>query len=140
MIKTTKREIEVIIYSDFNKIFNNDWSVFKDKATFNQDVGLTIEYSDDDEDRIFNEDWTKVFPNHTSTKTKFYIKYNNILIEEIMCVWVDGGRVILPIPKSSDILEVSKNKYNFSKRIHYIFNGSYDFDDYFNRAKLKVLE
>ncbi len=59
----------------------------------------------------FEEDWVKKFPHGTAYRQIIYIEYGRTRVETVYCALVDGGRYLIPYPKSPDQLVISRKQY-----------------------------
>lgn len=123
------KEIETLLKNSGK----DDWIINDEDGvyTYKNDVNLHIQRSS--ENRDFNEPWAVKFPDKNAKASDYTIYYNNSLIEKKTLVSVDGGRAVLPMPKSNSNNIVDFVSYILAK----IVNAGDQFDSYFNRALLK---
>ena len=117
-----------------------DWKTINtevvSEAALNEDPRLraTIRY---DERGVHTEDFQEPWANNgfADPKAKSYwveVTYDRALIYRHVLVSVDGGRAMLPMPKSRADLNVSKLSY----RLAQLFDPLSTLDEYANRAGL----
>lgn len=123
-------EVENILASSSK----DDWIVNDTLGTFTykNDLNLRIERSP--EDREFNEEWAKNFPDKNARAEDYKVFYNNSFVDEKMLVSVDGSRAILPLPKSESDLTVTAANVNFAR----IVNVGSQFDDYLSESNFSI--
>lgn len=66
-----------------------------DNATFQIEVG--------DDDRPFDEPWSRGFPDRNTTRYSVYLKIGEATFKQLTFVSLDGGRINVPIPKQVTI-------------------------------------
>jgi hypothetical protein len=101
-----------------------------------QDTDLRLEVGYDDDDvhtRDFIEPWANGFPNPKATSYYAYLYYGATLIEDFIVVYVDGGRLALPLPQNGTN-DVPQLRY----RIAQIIDGGGALDQYMKQAGLIV--
>ncbi len=65
------------------------------------DISLRIVFDRGDEsDDEFHEPWVTNFPDPRGTRQPVYIYYGQTRVMEVPCVYVDGGRHVIPFPRS----------------------------------------
>lgn len=52
-----------------------------------------------DNDRPFDEPWSRGFPDGNSTRYSVFLKINGVAFRELTFVSLDGGRINVPLPK-----------------------------------------
>ena len=109
-IKTFEKHVEE---SSWSKEFIGNKEVW----ICGEDNAFQIEIDDKDEE--FREKWTKVFPDSNgSGKHEVFLSINGNRIKSHIFVWADGGRILVPLPKTE-----SKD----DKVIYYWERNSLDF-------------
>jgi hypothetical protein len=81
----------------------------------------------------FQEPWANGFPDPKARSYWAEITYDRAMLDRLVIVSVDGGRAILPMPKSRVDLVVGKLKY----RVAELFDEAATFQQYFSRAGLR---
>lgn len=125
-------------YNDVENILatskKDDWIINDTLGTFTykEDLNLRIERSS--EDREFNEEWARNFPDKNARAEDYKVFYNNSFVDEKMLVSVDGARATLPLPKSETDLTVTSANANFAR----IVNVGNQFDDYLKRSNFSI--
>ncbi len=119
----------------------SDWKVtrndFKDVAVFTRDINLRIEHSHEASgihSNDFREGWANQFPDPYAHSLYYDIYYGMSLLDQIVLVAVDGGRAVLPLPKTQTDLQVSKFAYQVAK----IFDNFNTVDEYIQKAGLTI--
>jgi len=117
----------------------SDWNYYDPEAKyyFKNDVQLTIDRQPAG-DNQFPEAWAHRFPDQSAHAVNFTIAYGATPIKDFWAVEVDGGRSYIPYPKSAAVLTINRWEYAVGKIIN-IANGTYSFDDYFQRAGFSVV-
>jgi hypothetical protein len=107
-------------------------------ASYKPDVSIALAWSKTIHDD-FKEDWAKGFPDPQASSHYVDILYNNSLVERFVYVAVDGFRAYLPLPKRDDL--TVPNKYSdFIRLLNNIARPVDNYDDYFHRAKLQIVD
>ncbi len=117
-------------------MFNDEEGVY----THKKDTNLTIIRDDFENNREFDEEWVKRFPDKKAFVSYHRIFYGSNLIEKVFLVAVDGYRMYIPLPTHKD-LEINKFQYHVGKIINHLFGegerlGNYD--SYLDRAGINV--
>ena len=103
----------------------SDW-LFDDEEgtyTFKKDTGLTIKRDESENERGFDEEWVKRFPDPKAYVSYHKIFYNSSLIKKIFLVAVDGYRMYIPLPKINN-LTINKFQYQIGRIINDSYGGS----------------
>lgn len=86
-------------------------------------------------DEPFDEPWATNFPDRVARVAAYRLWYGSTPVETFYCAAVDGGRAVLPYPKSAQDLSVSPLRYAVGRAVNEDTTG---FLDYFARAGLTV--
>ena len=115
-----------------------DWTYSDEDGIYylSNDISLQIKEIRSDESESFNEPWVKKYPDQSATRAIFTICYGDTKIDKYYFASVDGGRMFIPYPKSSNDLRITLNQYLLGKIINYPWKNGYDFDDYLQRANI----
>ena len=115
----------------------SDWAIDDTLGTFTfkGDLLLNIKRVEEDERRDFSEVWTKRFADKSAYKAHYDVLYGTSLLVRKMLVSVDGGRAILPLPKSATNLVVTEADLNFAR----IINEPSAVNEYFDRSEMQVV-
>ena len=65
--------------------------------------------------RTFIEPWVQNFPNKEASMIYYQINYDNHGIEDFPMVQCDGGRYLIPLPKSINDLTISSKQYKLAQ-------------------------
>jgi hypothetical protein len=106
-------------------------------AIFRKNPYLRIETRHIDEyihNDDFREKWANDFPDPHATSYYYHLYFGSTRLKELILVSVDGGRALLPLPKSAADLKVEPLRY----RIASIFDRFDTCDDYMKMAGLYV--
>lgn len=76
--------------------------------TFNPEYTINIEA---DNDRMHPEFYSMVMTNNNQSYSNLYIKYFGTVIYECQLTYLDGGRLLIPIPEWSFIRELKRENY-----------------------------
>jgi len=131
---STDEILEVIKESspdDWDVNFSRDAEI----AIFKRDPALRIETRHNDEfvhKDDFREKWANKFPDPHATSYYFHVYYGSTRLKELILVSVDGGRALLPLPKSPVDLVVEPIRY----KVALIFDQFGSCDEYMKRAGL----
>jgi hypothetical protein len=115
--------------------YNDERGVF----TFKSDATLQLRQLDADNFDKFEESWVGRYPDPVAYRDRYEVLFHGNFIEEFFFVGVDGLRMSIPLPKSSNDLRISQQQYRLGKIINSKMKG-YDFDDYLNRADIIIDE
>jgi len=115
----------------------NDWIHEDSLNTFTLKENVNIRIDREYIDEGFYEEWAEKHADSNTQKVYFTVYYNNSFIDQNLMVSVDGGRAVLPIPKSNDDLRVLREKYNLGKIVCY---DSRSYDEYIKRCKFDIVE
>lgn len=101
-------------------------------AVYEKDISLSIAFGlTITED--WTDSWTQVFPDKKASFNLVDVFYNGALVYRSNYVSVDGGRCSLPLPISSENLQVHQLQFNLVRLINEL-EGQDNFEDYFSRA------
>ena len=107
----------------------------KQVSFLKSNVNLRFEHEDEDiHKKDFKEPWANKHPDNHATSYWYELYYNSTLIKRFILVSVDGGRAILPPPRSRDDLSVSRLNFIIAK----ICGFPDTVDDYMERSGLSV--
>lgn len=131
---STDEILQVIVDSE-----SDDWelSVTRDAkiAIFKKYPSLRIEARHTDKfvhNDDFREKWANKFPDPHATSYYYHLYFGATRLKEFVLVSVDGGRALLPLPKSAVELSVEPIQYKIAK----IFDQFGTCDEYMQRAGL----
>jgi hypothetical protein len=104
------------------------------------DVSLRIVFERGKEsNEEFHEPWVLKFPNPRGTRQPVYIYYGQTRIMQVPCVYVDGGRHVIPYPRSANDLTLTPFRYHIGRILNNHIRG-HDFDFALERAGITVRE
>ncbi|GLQ66951.1 hypothetical protein [Gluconobacter kondonii] len=114
----------------------SDWVIDDARGTFTykNDLNLNIKRDDEAERREFSEPWANKHPDPHAYSKYFDVRYGQSHLERKHLVVVDGGRAILPIPKSAIDLTVTDEDLNFAR----IIDEPSAVDEYLERSNIQV--
>jgi len=119
---TTADQVRNMVLSSSPEDFryNDDTGIYLHK----QDVDLQIltdrsERSDDE----FHEPWVTKFPDPKGRRQEVHIHYRGSRVETVPCVSVDGGRYLIPFPKSARNLTINLFQYHVAQILNHPFPG-----------------
>lgn len=78
------------------------------------DVAVRLRINRPDEMQPFEEPWVERFPDKRAYQQEVYLEYNGYPIETYWFVDVDGGRHLIPYPKSANDLRISPFQYHLA--------------------------
>jgi len=108
---TTKDDVISMILSSSS----DEWTYDDNTGVYylNRDIKLRI-VLDRTEERhnSFREPWVEKFPDPYGERQLTYICYEETRVLDIVCVWVDGARHLIPIPRSQNDLTLSHFEYH----------------------------
>lgn len=139
MKKTTTEDqvLQVVLSSspeDFR--YDDETGVFFLKS----DVSLRIVFERRDEPpEEFHEPWVKKFPDPKGRRQPVYICYGDTRVREVLCVYVDGGRHVIPCPRSSLDLTLDGFRHHRGRILNHHLPGD-DFEFALSRAGITVRE
>jgi hypothetical protein len=87
----------------------------------------------------FNEEWANCFPDRSACGCYADVFHNGKLVFREPFIIVDGGRTKLPMPPARDNLNVPNDQAHFIRMLDR-FEGFSSFDDYFQRAGLRLTD
>ena len=96
--------------------------------------------NEDQERRIFHEEWAEQFADKTAYRVTYVISYGNSFVREVSAVSVDGHRTIIPFPKSRYELVIDQWKYRFGKILDSDPHGPHNLDAKLEYAGIRVSE
>jgi hypothetical protein len=115
-------------------VYNDGTGVFLHR----QDVKLRITFERGEDSFVkFDEPWVHRFPDTSATRQVVYIEYDAARVQTAYFVHVDGGRYIIPFPKTQADLRISPSQYHLGSILSHPFSG-YGFDEGLNRAGIVV--
>jgi hypothetical protein len=110
------------------------------KYIFKGDIGISI-LSDrtdpPDGDNNFYEDWAKIFPDPHAKRKRYFLQFNDSIIETLYTAAVDGYRCYIPYPRIKD-LTITDKQYQIGRIINGVFFG-HNFEEYLSMAGIKIL-
>lgn len=91
---------------------------------YSRDVKLRIvlEESGKQTDKFF-EPWVGNFFNTEVSRQPVYIYYGDTRVKEVFCLWVDGNRHLIPIPRSPKNLSIGRFEYHIGRILNYPIHG-----------------
>jgi hypothetical protein len=119
---TTAEQVRNMVLSarpeDFH--YNDDTGVYLHM----QDVDLQIITDRSDRaDEEFHEAWVTNFPDPHGRRQEVYIHYRGSRVATVPCVSVDGGRYLVPFPKSARDLTIDGFQYHVARILNHPFPG-----------------
>ena len=131
---TTDEILEVVkdsILDDWDVNISQDAeiAVFKKNPSLRIEIKHTDEFIHNDD---FREKWANKFPDPHATSYYYHAYYGATRLKEFILVSVDGGRALLPLPKSVMDLSIEPIRY----KIALIFDRFGSCDEYMKRAGL----
>ena len=111
MLKPTTKEqvLEMVLSSDPSDFDYDDGSgVFM----YNKDVNLRIVLNRESDEQGFDEPWVRTFPDPNAIKRSVYVQFGQTRVKGVTCAVVDGGRHIIPLPKSRRDLTIDRFQYH----------------------------
>ncbi|OMP67042.1 hypothetical protein [Domibacillus epiphyticus] len=131
-------------YEDFmaqiSNSIENDW-LYDDeigKFVFRNDIRISIQ-SDRTEsvgDDGFYERWATNFPNENASRKKYFLQFNDCIVDTFYTVQVDGFRSAIPYPRLNG-MTITQQQYNIGSIINSIHG--YSFDEYLTSAGITVV-
>lgn len=101
---------------------------------FFKDPKVSINWDDTDHSELFVEEWATHHPDSKAYKVKYYICYDNNVIETFYLVYVDGFRALIPMPDYTT-QSIKRKDYQFGQLLtHDIKN----YNEYIARCRLSV--
>lgn len=141
----TKRDISKLLKSP------KDWeqkSIDNKPIWFyKSDNKYTISISSDTTQRTVDMKYVEKFPDKSAFKTIYYLKFNDLILEEYDLIDLDGGRYTIPLPKHQMIsedeynsfIEKDSRNYRVSKIINN-FQGPYNsIEQVCDLAEIKII-
>ena len=133
---TTEEQVLNMILSSKPQDFRYDDSTgeFFHRA----DVSLRIVYERGEQsEEEFHEPWVTNFPDARGTRQPVYIYYGQTRLIEVPCVFVDGGRHVIPFPRSATDLTLTPFRYEVGRILNHPIPG-HGFDFALQRAGITV--
>jgi hypothetical protein len=135
----TLQEIEHIILESAGP---NDWTRLAHGTattiTYAPDVNIRFEMEFEGKGvqaRPFEERWAQRFPDKTASGYYCDLYYGSTLLRRFVLVSVDGGRALLPLPRSANDLSVTRLQYKIAK----IHDYDQSLETYLKLAKIEVI-
>jgi hypothetical protein len=103
----------------------------------------TFQIKSGEEGREFHEEWTKMYPDQSTSRYPVYLIINNTIIKELTFISLDGGRIFVPMPDRK--LENDKpsffwNMNSLEIKVCLIIGHYYIYKDIFGVAKRSKIE
>jgi len=134
----TRQEIERIILDSETPM---DWTRLAHGTattiTYASDVNIRFEMDFEGKGvqaRPFEERWARGFPDKAASGYFCDLYYGSTLLERFVLVSVDGGRALLPLPRSAIDLSITRLQYKIGK----VHDYDQSLDTYLNLAKIQV--
>ena len=145
--KSEKKKFDELTTDEFLEIVKNsasdEWdvnfsqdaeiAVFKNNPLLRIETRHTDEFVHNDD---FREKWATKFPDPHATSHYYHVYLGATRLKEFILVSVDGGRALLPLPKSVMDLSVEPLRY----KIALIFDRFGSCDEYVKRAGLHLVK
>ncbi|MEK4328929.1 hypothetical protein MKX70_24120 [Paenibacillus sp. FSL R7-0312] len=130
-------------YSEFKSLISNsspdDWIYDDDigKYVFMGDIRISIlsDRSESVGDEGFYEDWARSFPDKNAVRKKYFLQFNDSIIEQFYTVAVDGHRSYIPYPVLNT-MTITKEQYAIGEILNSIHG--YSFDEYLQRSRITI--
>ncbi len=135
---TTKEQVLNVLLSSAPKDFDYDDSIGVFVHTGDVKLRIVLERGAESEQE-FDEPWVQRFPDPKGTRQPVYIYYGETRVQEVPCVYVDGGRHVIPFPRSTTDLTINRFRYHIGRIINHPIPG-YGFDFALRRAGISVQE
>lgn len=135
----TSDEILEIIKNSNPDDWDVNYSQDAEIAVFKNNPLLRIETRHRNEfvhNEDFREKWANRFPDPHATSYRYHVYLSATRLKELVLVSVDGGRALLPLPKSAMDLRVEPLRY----KIALIFDQFGSCDEYMKRAGLYLVQ
>lgn len=110
--RISKNDIVQLLVDSIPDDFEYDDSI--GQYLHKKDVSLRLQENRREEPRRFEEDWAQKFPDPNAYSQEVYLEYNGIRIETFWFTVVDGGRYVIPYPKSPIDLRISQFQYHLA--------------------------
>ncbi len=120
----------------------DDWSYDDEIGLYvlKSNIAISIQSDrSDNEDRDFYEKWLEQYSDPKGYRARFFLKYFGNIIESFYTAAVDGYRMLIPYPKSTNKLIINKKQYHIGTIINIPYSG-YNFDNYLETAGISVAE
>ncbi len=133
---TTEEQVLNLVLSSEPEDFKYDDStgVFFHKS----DVSLRIVFERGDaSEEKFHEPWVTRFPDPRGRRQPVYIYHGQTRVIEVPCVYVDGGRHVIPFPRSATDLTLTPFRYHMGRILNHHIPG-YGFDFALKMAGITV--
>ncbi len=134
-------DIETILKTSNPK----DWLYDRDDDiyTFKPDVKLNVltKFPDDPHSgKEFKEDWLNKYSSKDAWMLIAKVYYSGSFVKQYLFVRADGDRIIIGMPKSATVLEISHLQYNMGKILSYrnIDANLSDYEPRFQTSGIKV--
>jgi hypothetical protein len=130
-------------YGDFMQLISNsseeDW-LYDDeigKFVFRNDIRISIQSdrSVSIGDDGFYEEWATNFSDSNANRKKYFLQFNDCIIDTFYTVRVDGGRSDIPYPKLES-MTITNEQYNIGQIVNSIHG--YNFDEYLDSAGISI--
>jgi hypothetical protein len=107
---------------------------------YKQDIKLRfVLESSTDQTGNFYEAWVNNFSDVQASRQPVYIYYGDTRLHEVYCIWVDGTRYLIPLPRSPKDLTIDRFKYHVGCILNHPFPG-YGFNYALKQANIIVKE
>lgn len=87
------------------------------------DLAVRLRLNRTDEMQPFEEPWVQNFSDQRAYQQEVYLEYNGYRIETYWFVDVDGGRHLIPYPKSANDLRISPFQYHLASILNSVITG-----------------
>ena len=122
-----------------NNSDTDDWELLQSRETFiftrNIEISI-VERRKDNEDK-FHEKWVEKFNDKIAYKYVVDIAYSGSAIRELYFISVDGGRYMIPMPKTPKEMTINAFQYKVAQIIN--SKAGYNLDEGLETAGIKVL-
>ena len=128
-------------YSEFiDKITSSkreDWIYDDDleRYVYKEDISISIVSDKESKDKEFYQEWINKFNEKTAYRARFFLCYNNSIVEAFYTAAVDGYRALIPYPDIKN-MAITQKQY----KIAVLVNISYKrLNEYLDMAGIQVL-
>ncbi len=109
---TSKNDLVELLVHSIPDDFELDESI--GQYLFRNDVAVRLRINHRDDSQAFEEPWVEHFSDKRAYQQQVYLEFNGYRIETYWFVRVDGGRHLIPYPKSATDLRISSLQYHLA--------------------------
>lgn len=113
-------------------IYQDEFGVYVLKSN----LSISIKRENTEDLQPFTEVWATSFPNPNAYIERYFLRYNDNIIEIFYTATVDGSRASIPYPRLPD-MSLSREDYRLGRIVNLMRD---EYEDYLRRLNINIIE